>query len=831
MTKPKSSKDAADAARITAPNAPATSGPTANSTTTINTDDNDSTHPRKRQRVSQACDQCRSRRNKCDGKQPSCSVCLPLGRPCTYGSNPKKRGLPTGYVRGLEIMWGSIFLQIDGSQDAVAGLLKGADGGKLRAAMLGKDASTADELLDSWRKSAIAKEIENLLSGAENGGGEKNESMADLTSPVDLNNIKWQLPPGAVAVNGTPSRVDGPVQSSSAWADDHVHQPVKPRPATESELPSHTFGLLETYFAYTHSWFPIIEKTDILRLSYSNAPERAAHGGGHMSGHYAALWAILAYTSAQNKTTPVDLSMNSKSGGPELSPAEIYQRARQYIPPEDEPYDIGHVQALLLLSLLQVAKRAWSAAWLFVGQAVRAASNLGITNRTNAEEDMRRSATVGKRHKHVGLGCFVLDTLISSRLGRKAYLSRMDATRLGHLDEDGLEEWAPWIPSSGVMNEMRGSQMGRKDPVHTLSCFNHLVTLMGIASDINTTIPRGFDPQPLAEELRAWHQRLPPHSQLSPHTTCPAPPILVLHLGYLATHSSLQAQLQRLRNPHLQPTNLEGDRDIELQISHVISSVKGPWPGLDVLSSLFLSQPAQQIQQSPRNGTNTISHSHNRHSFSSSSNPTNTNNGGWFGQQPAKPVSGELDMTDRRSMGWPPTPTSHEQFAASPNSSINLSVDHNHHGRGGTAAANPNIFDNTRDSPGNSNPTALAPSSFTRNPSIPNTSNPNAVTTPTSQQPPSLARHHSFSDAKSVSSHDLSSVQNPMTFGVNVDPFGPSGASPGMGDNGGTAGGGPPGGPGQALATGLGGRQGMRSVTDEMEAFFDEMAMLDGQDL
>jgi hypothetical protein len=55
-----------------------------------------------RKRVSQACDGCRSKKLKCNGLKPKCSSCVAQERDCIYGTLAKKRGLPEGYVRGLE---------------------------------------------------------------------------------------------------------------------------------------------------------------------------------------------------------------------------------------------------------------------------------------------------------------------------------------------------------------------------------------------------------------------------------------------------------------------------------------------------------------------------------------------------------------------------------------------------------------------------------------------------------------------------------------------------------------------------------------------------------
>jgi len=89
-----------------------------------------------RKRVSQACDRCRSRKDKCDGNKPTCSTCLTNGRDCSYDANVKKRGLPEGYVRGLEKLWGLAIRDGDHIESDMLGILdrrEAQGGGRLKA--------------------------------------------------------------------------------------------------------------------------------------------------------------------------------------------------------------------------------------------------------------------------------------------------------------------------------------------------------------------------------------------------------------------------------------------------------------------------------------------------------------------------------------------------------------------------------------------------------------------------------------------------------------------------------------------------------------------------
>lgn len=54
----------------------------------------------KRQRVSIACDSCRKKKIKCDGKTPSCSTCTQYNTPCAYAQPEQKQKQKKRYEVG-----------------------------------------------------------------------------------------------------------------------------------------------------------------------------------------------------------------------------------------------------------------------------------------------------------------------------------------------------------------------------------------------------------------------------------------------------------------------------------------------------------------------------------------------------------------------------------------------------------------------------------------------------------------------------------------------------------------------------------------------------------
>ena len=62
------------------------------------------TNDAKRRRIARACDMCRKKKIKCDGKMPACGHCINYKTECIFTQVEKKRNPPKGakYIEGLE---------------------------------------------------------------------------------------------------------------------------------------------------------------------------------------------------------------------------------------------------------------------------------------------------------------------------------------------------------------------------------------------------------------------------------------------------------------------------------------------------------------------------------------------------------------------------------------------------------------------------------------------------------------------------------------------------------------------------------------------------------
>ncbi|KAF3490488.1 C6 transcription factor [Arthroderma uncinatum] len=95
----------------------------------------DESNDAKRRRIARACDMCRKKKIKCDGKMPKCSHCINYKSECIFTQVEKKRNPPKGakYIEGLENRLGRMESLL-----RLSGLLSENDAGKTDLGVLEK---------------------------------------------------------------------------------------------------------------------------------------------------------------------------------------------------------------------------------------------------------------------------------------------------------------------------------------------------------------------------------------------------------------------------------------------------------------------------------------------------------------------------------------------------------------------------------------------------------------------------------------------------------------------------------------------------------------------
>ncbi|OOQ88142.1 hypothetical protein PEBR_14042 [Penicillium brasilianum] len=457
-----------------------------------------SPRPSKRQRIYRACDQCRRRKSKCDGEQPVCKICHAANRTCTYQTGGGRRGLPSGYVRSLEITLGLVLQNVPGGESTVFGLLRDARG---KGNFL--KSGQADHLVTVWRKSRLSQDVNQLLKPDHEEAGhdgsdwdpvetrDQDENMEDLVAaPIDFGSNEPMII----------QTIQEPFQSQRA-------SQTTPK-GVNWLIPENTPDLVDFYFTYTHCWFPILERRELLRAMHTtgNRPITSATSCNLV------LWAVISYTSILRGNHDVRLP----------SPSAIQLSIQEQLLAEPRSLDLGHIHAILIFVLTQISLGNIHHAWTLVGQATRLLAGLPLTARKT-------------RFRHTFNGCVFLDTILSALLGRTPCLSSNEQLEEGLVEDDDVDEWDAW--SATRSNSVNGGRISTA-PLRALSSFNIIQQLMQDLSKILYQPMSNFQLEDLLDSLR---ERQGVILQDRPYNRQNAnnPPLLVLHLASAFTTLSL----------------------------------------------------------------------------------------------------------------------------------------------------------------------------------------------------------------------------------------------------------------------------------------------------
>jgi len=161
------------------------------------------------------------------------------------------------------------------------------------------------------------------------------------------------------------------------------------------QLPPNAFGLLEYYFAFTHSWLPMTEKHSMLRILYTY-PSSGLPFEQVNTAEHAELWSIMALAATQ---------INDNTGSDDTE--RIREHADGLLPSSNTPYEVPHIRALILRALDDFQRHQILSAWLRLGSAVR------LLHLFRLIENLGKTA---KWCKHVHLAAFVIESTLARRL-------------------------------------------------------------------------------------------------------------------------------------------------------------------------------------------------------------------------------------------------------------------------------------------------------------------------------------------------------------------------------------------------------------------------------
>ncbi|CAN8095387.1 unnamed protein product [Discula destructiva] len=380
----------------------------------------DDANEAKRRRIARACDMCRKKKIKCDGKMPACTHCLNYKTECVFTQVEKKRTPPKGakYIEGLENRLGRMesLLRLSG--------LLGEDGGATDLGTL--ERKLAEKKQASRHASQAAQSNPTSPSQAASGHEETSSTpRSTLTSPEPpkdkdekrksmdesrpeneeveaLSEMMCSLvtntsgetryigsssgfsifsPKGIQWINETTGDSSFQEMISQVSMDDHkwsnwkpeVFADLFPRPVFLPLPPKHeAVSLLKDYFDNFNCMFPLFHRPTFMHLverQYSKDP----YAG---SGWWASLNVALAIAHRLRvMSNLVPHEEDAKAWGyMKNAMAVISELAMRNT-------DLLSVQALLGMALFMQGTPNPQPASLLVGTAIRLSHNIGLHKR------------------------------------------------------------------------------------------------------------------------------------------------------------------------------------------------------------------------------------------------------------------------------------------------------------------------------------------------------------------------------------------------------------------------------------------------------------------
>ncbi|KUJ12403.1 uncharacterized protein LY89DRAFT_785771 [Mollisia scopiformis] len=393
-----------------------------------------------------ACQRCRLRKNKCDGKIPSCTTCEKAGTPCTVVDRLTYRQYPRGHVEDLEAQIVSLKEEND----------------QLRAELqMFRQSGISTPLSQEASVQAVPAVSEHDLASniarlSLEGSSEK--KYVGESSGVHFGNIVQALVPltdykRAPSSGRFPLRVERPSSGSSpAMSDGGFH----PKPVPSLEIAN---MLQVAYFETRWASFPLLHRPTFMEKHFSHVMQ---HG---MAANHASLFLVYMVFAIAS----IDLQRQKKElVGVHL---EFFNTATSmFLGGLMAADNLETIQGLLLMTIFAINEPQSINAWMVNGLAIRFAIDLGLHRKSYCPT---RSLLRSEMKKRIFWSAYALDRNISVALGRPFCIQDREINvdlPLQLTDQQILEESAPeeaFAPS-----------------IYDMSTFRHIVRLRQIHSKI-----------------------------------------------------------------------------------------------------------------------------------------------------------------------------------------------------------------------------------------------------------------------------------------------------------------------------------------------------------
>ncbi|GAA6023162.1 hypothetical protein JCM10207_005747 [Rhodosporidiobolus poonsookiae] len=479
----------------------------------------------KQRNVTRACQQCRRRKSKCDGGQPTCSTCSLYHDECSYSAEQDgRRPAARAYVTALE-----------DRIRVLEGLLKQRDDAGMQD--LGDSSSTATD--EDGEGKAIGLDRLKLDE-------ETSEFLAYGPTSAFQHLPTASPPPNStmLATSPTSSFADLEHRPSLGGESASLHTALSPPPLPEvptgpfdwnKNLPDDLDGwdeelhdeLLERFFLYFNGWCLFVHEGAFRRDMACCLAKSVPSPPIRLSNYSPLLHCAILAIACSFKDDPRLADGTSSE--------KLAKKAKAAMEDEAERPMLSALRGLLLLGSWHTGAAKIGLAYVYAGIAIRMSQTLGlgIDATTLVRRGVITEAMRQGRDNTLWLS-FIQDKLWSSYVGRAPTLLRNTLeTALPVIDPDLDRQ--PFVP---LLADVQPGTLSKPVPSMISSAFHYTCRIAVIEEKVMSIIYGLRSPHysasvlnrvsELALELETWSSSLPVELRIAPQVTKPPAPAVIL---------------------------------------------------------------------------------------------------------------------------------------------------------------------------------------------------------------------------------------------------------------------------------------------------------------
>ncbi|KAH8597520.1 fungal-specific transcription factor domain-containing protein [Bisporella sp. PMI_857] len=416
----------------------------------------------KRRKTQLACSQCRSRKTRCNGSQPTCKSCEERGLQCLYETSSLK---PNSSLSDIE----SRLRRLEQSRPcpALPEIRSSIEQPSSRLTDFQEHRQGISSVLIN--EQVQGDEVPNYHSNEVNKsfyGASSNDSFIQQVDKAVKSADSTEVQPMNEIRNGQ----HNPIRSSATFQA--LELPIV-HGASVAILPERQVAdiLIDCFWVHIYPIFPIIHRPSFWH-SYQQLwkPAQAQQTDSSINGVCRAV-----FHSTLNIIFALGCQYYDKiSSEQRISLADqFYQRSRTFVSTDalDTP-SVAVVQMLLLTGIYLHSTKYANRCWNIIGVALRVAQGLGLhqeSSNTSHECQITR-----EMRRRVWYSCVMLDKLTASTFGRPVLLSKKSKVKVPEpIDDEFLRE--------------TGEGFQQPDHPARIECFVYSINLFDILDEVLST--------------------------------------------------------------------------------------------------------------------------------------------------------------------------------------------------------------------------------------------------------------------------------------------------------------------------------------------------------